>query len=183
MNAAGLVAVEDTYGVGFHRRLIAWLAERGLLCSGGRVRVKVRRMPAMKCNEALYRKLVGAALALARGGEWRVLVVIDSEGRPPARAARDDVLRHVKKNRDRFRVVVVEPTHEAWACMSLGGPTGKCRTREGAVEFLERRLGEPYEKRMLERIASLADFNPQRLVGQHDFNQYVDGLRWVYGCA
>ena len=132
-----LLVVEDTYGVRFHNFIISWLIKNKFLCDRY---PKIRRLPAKKCNQALYRKIIG--IVVSRNAEnWKVLSVIDSEGRRPETAARQDILSHVKRNdRKRFRVVVVDPMHEAWACIGLGGQRRKCRSKYGAIEFIERVL-------------------------------------------
>lgn len=174
-----IVAVEDTYGVRFHNTLISWLIGRGLLCSK---HPRVRRLPAKKCNHALYRKLAGIALA-SSPASWRILVVIDSEGRSAEEAAEQDVLSHVpEKFKQRFRVAVVEPFHEAWACLGLNGPRSTCRDKKGAIRFLERTLKGMYEKRMLEKIPAMKTFDFARLQGEKDFEAYIKNLKWLLEC-
>ncbi|MEB3861385.1 MAG: hypothetical protein GSR84_04105 [Desulfurococcales archaeon] len=174
-----IVAVEDTYGVRFHDELISWLIDTGILCNS---RPRIRRMPAKKCNQALYRKLVGIALAKAPNN-WKILVVIDSEGRAPEEASRQDVLSHIQKRvKEHFRVAVVEPLHEAWVCLGLGGHRAICRSGKGAIRFIETTLGVRYEKRLLEKIPKMRGFTFSRLIEEHDFQAYIQSLKWLLDC-
>ncbi|MEM1611232.1 MAG: hypothetical protein QXQ57_06275 [Sulfolobales archaeon] len=127
-----LIFVEDTYGVRFHRELIEKIRQRGVISFSS---PEVRRLPAGKCNRKIYDKIIGAILG---SRDWKVLVVIDSEGRDIEDARHKDFLVHVRNHRDRFRVWVVEPRHEAWLCLGLGGSSTICRSRP--EDYIERDL-------------------------------------------
>jgi len=170
-----VVYVEDTYGVEFHRVLLEKLAESKVLQSSN-LRPVIRRMPAKKCNQALYKKIMGY---LIRYQDWRVLIVIDSEHRGAKEAAESDVLRHFRRWRDRVKVAVVEPMHEAWLCIGLCGSPRRCRN--DPIGELSHRLGRPYEKRYLARLAKEIDIN--KLRGEHDFEKYVEQLNWLLGIS
>ncbi|BES80978.1 hypothetical protein [Pyrodictium abyssi] len=173
-----IVFVEDSYGVEFHRVVLDKLYRAGLL-HGGR-RPEVRHLPAKKCNPAVFRKMLGAVFREVRsGGAWRILV-IDSEGRPPREAVESDILRHVRRHRERFRVIAVVPRHEAWLCRGLGGDRGGCRSRpEG---FLSRYAGRPYDRKTKHLLAELArGMDVCRLIGEEDFVEYLAGLCWLLG--
>lgn len=170
------VFVEDTYGVDFHRRLIDHLHGEGRIS----ILPRVRRLPAKKCNPKVFRSIRGATVGCRR---WRVLVVIDQEAHEtPRQAAERDFLRHVKKNRDRFRVVVVQPRHEAWLCIGLGLDRKKCRKSPESV--IEAIIGEPYDKRFLSKLSSPFErrFDPARLEGESDFSDYMEALLWLSEC-
>ena len=170
-----MMFVEDTYGVVFHRILLDKLAANGILPGSAR-RLPVRRMPSKKCNQALYRKIMGYFL---RHEDWKTLIVIDSERRTASEAAETDVVRHFKRWRDRVRVAVVEPMHEAWLCIGLCEKTSRCRS--DPVAKLTQCLGRFYEKRDLELLAGKVDI--RRLLGEEDFRRYVDLVRWLLGVS
>ncbi len=174
-----LVLVEDTYGAIFHRTLINKLIElcegRKLetesLCGNTRTRKpRIRRLPAKKCNPAM----ANHARAIVAGSPWRILVVIDSEGKPDApdyfvrrRFRRDEL--------DDIRVVTVEPMHEAWLCIGLGGDRRICR--RDPIQAVQRLLNSYYEKRMLAKLAPR--IHVEILIGERDFDEYLDCLKWL----
>jgi len=164
------VFVEDTYGVQFHRYIVDRLIETGVV--QGNYQPQIRRMPAKKCNHALYRKILGALLLYR---SWRAIIIIDSEGKPSNEAAENDVLSHFERYRDRVRVVVVEPRHEAWLCIGLGGEPLKCRrSPEDQLSMLLRR---PYSKHLLATMSRHVGL--ERLISERDFREYIEALKWL----
>jgi len=175
--ASIVLFVEDTYGVSFHRVILERLEEARKLPKGASRLVTVRRLPSKKCNERIYRGIAGYMLSREPDPHrWRVLVVIDSEGRAPEEAAERDVLAHVK-GRAPIEVVVVEPRHEAWLCLGLGGERRICR--QSPESSIERLAGRPYEKRMLATMAGRVDVG--RLMREADFQAYVKALEKLLG--
>jgi len=171
-----LVFVEDTYGVGFHRLLLEYIGGKG----GLRGMPRVRRFPAKKCNPKIFNSIIGATIGCRK---WKVLVVIDQETHKTSEeAAEKDFLSHVKRHRNRFRVAVVQPRHEAWLCIGLGLGREKCR--EDPESAIERLIDKPYEKRFLSKAGSLAGsrFDPARLEKEKDFIRYVKALEWLAEC-
>ena len=158
------VFAEDTYGVLFHRRLIAGLEGRGVIPSG---RVRVKRLPSWICNHSLRRKLS----ARVGVGEYKALIVVDSD-RDPVRA-RESIVRHLRSWSVPYSVVTVSPRHEAWLCIGMGLDSRKCRRNPEAL--LERQVGRVYEKRMLSTLSTRV--NVDYLLGKSDFMRYVKELR------
>lgn len=171
-----IIYVEDVYGEGFHRKLLAKLKEKGLLDSNFNPRVE--SLPAGKCNAALRRKVL-AKVVEGMDGALKALFVIDSEGDP---SAADVAIRgHFKDVTLKFRpkvyidVVAVEPLHEAWLCIGLGGDRRACRRDPETV--LSRLRNMHYEKRCLERWAD--HVNIDNLMHEPDFKIYVERLKWL----
>ena len=170
-----LVLVEDYYGVKFHRELLKRLLQMlGYVHSTPHV----DRLPAKKCNPVLVNK-VKAKLFGARGNP-KIVVVIDSEGRSP-NIARRDVLDHFERDaflRNRVKVVIAEPRHEAWLCIGLGLDPNRCRSIPEELIVRARRL-KSYEKRHLAELAR--DVNIERLMRCNDFREYVSAINWLLG--
>ncbi len=106
--------------------------------------------------------------------DWKLLKVIDSEYvRDAARVFverhfTEDTLRHI-------RVAVVEPRHEAWLCIGLCGDRRGCRHEP--EQFIERLVGDVYQKYMLARLARR--ISVEKLLGERDFQVYLEGLFWL----
>jgi hypothetical protein len=140
-----IIKVEDSYGVDFHRELIEKLRGRGLL--GDAVyNPLVERLNTGKCNPKLVRTILSRLVGVNR---LKVLFVVDSEGR--ADVAYNDILKHFERKPGveglEVKVVVVEPKHEAWLCIGLGGERKKCRS--SPEEVISRIKNTQYSKRRL----------------------------------
>ncbi len=161
--------VEDTHGVMFHQVLINKLFERNIL-SGSRP--SVRKLPAKKCNQAISRKIRGV---LFNEDKWKIVVVIDTERRSFEEALRD-ITDHFERNElDNMRIVLIEPRHEAWLCIGLGGDKHKCRSTP--EDIISKSIGRPYEKYMLGKLAHRIKL--QKLLQEKDFKEYIDALNWL----
>lgn len=171
MGVERFIFVEDTYGEEFHRKLLEKLIRSNLI--NAQVRPKVFRMPTTGCNQALARK----AKARVVGAEsWRMLFVIDSEGLSVDEASRRILEHFGSEDKELIRVVVVHPRHEAWLCIGLGGDRSKCRS--SPEDEISRIRNELYDDKSL--LASLAErIDVSRLLGEDDFKEYVDYLKWL----
>lgn len=165
-----LLIVEDTYGVEFHRKLLEKLRASGIISSSPTPRIE--RKPAEKCDKALMRRV----LARAVEGPVKVLFVIDTEGE--ANAEESSVLRHFKGTPQyvQVRVTTVEPKHEVWLCIGLGGNRSSCR-REPELELCRLRGVAEYRKEYLGDWADRLDVD--KLLGERDFQRYLEYLRWI----
>jgi len=107
---------------------------------------------------------------------WKILFVIDSE-RLSAEEATNRILEHFKsKERKRVRVAVVQPMHEAWLCIGLGGDRSKCRN--DPIYELSKLLNKQYEKPFLAKY--IDNINAERLRAEEDFKAYLVQLEWLY---
>jgi type I site-specific restriction-modification system R (restriction) subunit len=169
-----IIKVEDSHGVAFHRELIKKLKERGLL--GDTVHNPlVERLNTGKCNLKLVRTIL---TRLVGENRLKVLFVVDSEGR--ADVAYNDILKHFKKKRpgvERLdvKVVVVEPRHEAWLCIGLGGDRKKCRSNP--EEVISRIKNNQYKKWKLSDWAQDVDIS--NFLSESDFKDYIQGVKWL----
>jgi hypothetical protein len=165
-----LIYVEDTYGIEFHRKLLEKLRASGIVGSSPTPRIE--RKPVQKCNTAMRRKV----LARAVEGPVKVLFVIDAEGERNAEVL--FVLRHLKKlpPHVQVRVIAVEPKHEAWLCIGLGGNRSHCHWNP-ELELCKLRRVVEYRKEYLGDWADSLDVN--KLLGEHDFQRYLNHLRWI----
>jgi len=165
-----LLIVEDTYGVDFHRELLEKLIANGIIDSSPAPRIA--RKPAEKCDKALRRRV----LARAVEEPLKVLFVIDTEGEMNAEEA--FVLRHFKAMPQyvQVRVATVEPKHEAWLCIGLGGNKLSCR-RDPVFELCKLRNVTEFKKEYLGKWANRLDIT--KLLDESDFNRYLDYLRWI----
>jgi hypothetical protein len=163
-----IVFAEDTYGKEFHKAIIEKLRKNNKLDPSVGIRVDSR--PVRKCDAKLKRIVLSKVI---EGEQVKVLFVIDSEGRPNAE---DDVLMHFSDLPDNVfvRVVTVNPMHEAWLCIGLGGDKRVCR--QDPVGALSRLRGD-YEKRYLGEWASRVDIG--NLMPEQDFGEYLSALRWL----
>ncbi len=162
------VFVEDVYGVEFHKEIITQLRDRGFIKRVPRV----RKLPSRLCNPGLSGKL-----ASVTHGEERIIIVID-DGRPDQALA--GVHRHLKRWKELFRVVLVNPRHEAWLCIGLGlarRGVGECR--DSPEDLIERHVGAPYTKPMLARLSRRVSID--LLLRFEDFQAYVGALRELTG--
>jgi hypothetical protein len=169
-----IIKVEDSHGVAFHIELIKKLKERGLLGDTGHNPL-VERLNTGKCNPKLARAILAQ---LVRENRLKVLFVVDSEGR--ADVAYNDIRKHFEKKRpgvERLdvKVVVVEPRHEAWLCIGLGGDRKKCRSNPEDV--ISRIKNNQYEKWRLGDWARDVDIG--NLLGESDFKEYIQGVKWL----
>jgi hypothetical protein len=165
-----IVFVEDTYGKEFHMAIMRKLRENDELDPSVGIRVDSR--PVRKCDAKL-RRIVLSRPEVIEGERVKVLFVIDSEGKPNAE---DVVLMHFSDLPDNVfvRVVTVNPMHEAWLCIGLGGDKRVCR--QDPVGALSRLRGD-YEKRYLGEWASRVDIG--NLMPEQDFGEYLSALRWL----
>jgi len=168
-----IIKVEDSYGVDFHRELIEKLKGRRLL--GDTVyNPLVERLNTGKCNPKLVRTILSRLLGVNR---LKVLFVVDSEGR--ADVPYNDILRHFERKpgveRLDIKVVVVEPKHEAWLCIGLGGDRKKCRS--SPEEVISRIKNNQYRKRRLSDWAQDVDID--NLLSESDFKEYIQGVSWL----
>ncbi len=143
-----VVFAEDTYGVGFYREILRKLRESNAIPK--HVRVKIMRLPSRLCNSGLEKKLLAR---LARQKPDKVVIVVDSDYQSDE--ARRKITRHLDKLRGSVSVVLADPRHEAWLCLGLGGSPSTCRSRP--EDFLSRRVGAPFDKKMLEVLAKNVD--------------------------
>ena len=168
-----IIYVEDTYGEGFHRKILEKLKKVGLVASS--LNPRVERLPAGKCNTALRRKVLAKAAA-ASGAALKVVFVVDSEGNPEAPYSA--VLRHFEEAPlvVSAKVVSVDPRHEAWLCIGLGGDRRGCRV--SPEEVLSRLRRTRYEsKRYLEEWAN--GIEVRYLLNEPDFRSYLECLGWL----
>jgi hypothetical protein len=165
-----LIYVEDKYGIEFHSKLLEKLREKGIIGSSPTPRIE--RKPVEKCNAAVRRKV----LARAVEGPVKALFVIDAEGE--RNAEEFFVLRHLKKlpPHVQVRVAAVEPRHEAWLCVGLGGDKPSCR-RNPELELCRLRGVVEYRKEYLGEWADRLDVT--KLLDEPDFKRYLDHLRWI----
>jgi hypothetical protein len=116
-----IILVEDTYGVGFHRTVIEKLKEVRELDNN--FNPKVDRLPTGKCNPGLRGKVV----VKCGGEDAKVLIVVDTEGRlDEIKNYMDKIFSNVPPS-IRISTVFVDPRHETWLCMGLGGDRARCR--------------------------------------------------------
>ena len=164
-----IMFVEDTYGKEFHTAIIRKLRENDELDPSVGIRVDSR--PVRKCDAKLRRIVLSEVI---EGEQVKVLFVIDSEGRSNAEY---DVLNHFRGLPDKVlvRVVAVNPMHEAWLCIGLGGDRRVCR--QDPIGALSRLRGDYYEKRYLGEWASRVDIG--NLMPEQDFGEYLSALRWL----
>jgi hypothetical protein len=168
-----IIKVEDKFGVDFHRELIKKLKEREVLNSGLHNPL-IERLDTGKCNSKLARAISSRLLGVDR---LKVLFVIDSEGN--TNAAYNNILRHFEKKprvqRLSIRVVVVEPRHEAWLCIGLGGDREKCRS--SPEEVISRIKNDLYNKRRLSDW--VRDVEIDYLLNESDFSKYIQEVKWL----
>jgi len=166
-----LIFVEDFYGVDFHRKLLERLKTLNLI--RGSINPKVLRMPTTGCNQALARKVLARLVGTS---SWRILFVIDSE-RLSAEEASRRILEHFRPEvRTLIRVTVVQPMHEAWLCIGLGGDRSKCR--DHPIHELSRLLKSPYDDKSL-LAKYVKDIDVMKLLAENDFKDYLDNLMWL----
>ncbi|MEB3846167.1 MAG: hypothetical protein GSR83_03865 [Desulfurococcales archaeon] len=158
------VFAEDTYGVLFHRKLIAGLENKKIIPRG---KVRVKRLPSWTCNHSLRKKLA----ARVGAGEYKALIVVDSDNDPEK--ARENILRHLENWPVPFSIVTVDPRHETWLCIGMGLDPRKCRRNPEAV--IERHLNTVYEKRMLSTLSSKTSID--HLMNKNDFKKYIKELK------
>lgn len=167
-----IIKVEDTHGVDFHRELIEKLKEKGVL-RGDLHNPLIERLDTGKCNPKLARVTLSRLLGVDR---LKVLFVIDSEGK--TNAAYSDIRRHFEKKsiaQLSIEVVVVEPRHEAWLCIGLGGDKRKCRNNpEEVISGIKNSI---YEKKRLSEWARDIEIN--YLLNESDFKEYIRGVKWL----
>ena len=166
-----IMFVEDTYGKEFHMAIIRKLRETNEL--GPSVGIRVDSRPVRKCDVKLRRIILGKREVI-EGELVKVLFVTDSEGKPNAE---DDLLSHFKNlpGNVHIRVVTVNPMHEAWLCIGLGGNKRVCR--QDPVHALIRLRGNFYEKKYLGEWACQVDINS--LMPEQDFREYLSALKWL----
>jgi len=83
-----------------------------------------------------------------------------------------EVLDHFKRYKQPLLVITVNPRHEAWLCIGLGGDRSSCRANpEREIERITRRS---YEKYHLARYARRVEV--ERLLDLDDFREYLKVL-------
>ena len=169
-----LLLVEDTYGVEFHRKLVDMLVERAIVSCCCKPRIE--RIPAGKCNQALRRKVLAKVFDES---SWKALIVIDSERRSIEEAERGILNHFGREHSQHLKVVVVDPRHEAWLCIGMGLGRGSCRS-DPELE-ISKAIGTDYEKHMLGKLAARVSI--ESLLGEPDFQSYLEGLRWLLDCS
>lgn len=173
--AVKYIFVEDSHGPCFHFSIINYLYQKGFL-SGDKPRIK--RFPAKKCNRALVKKIKGVLVGIK---DWKILFVIDSEYR--GSSVWKDLLKHFRSRElDSIRALCIDPMHEAWLCIGLGGKRNKCRSRP--KDEIEKIIGKPYDKYMLCKIVKNMDRKRlnsfiNNLLNEQDFREYIDHLKWL----
>ena len=177
MKTLRLILVEDTYGVGFHREIIRKLYEKKIL-SGPTP--KIGRLPAKKCNPAIIRKTLAKTIDHDKA---KIIIVIDTERRNPQTAIKQDVIQHLEnhfKNKRKpenitINTTTVDPNHEAWLCIGLGGTPEKCR--QNPQQTIETIINRKYSKDMLEQKAK--QVNIENLLKAKDFKKYTELLKQI----
>lgn len=171
MSVERLIFVEDFYGVDFHRKLLEKLKVSNLIKWSSNPRIF--RMPTIGCNQALVRKVMARLVGVSL---WRTLFVVDSEGLDVEEASRR-ILDHFKpEERTSIKVAVVQPKHETWLCIGLGGDRPRCR--HDPIYELSRLLNKPYDdKSLLAKYVELIDIT--KLLTEKDFKDYLDNLTWL----
>jgi hypothetical protein len=71
-------------------------------------------------------------------------------------------------------VVLVNPRHETWLCMGLGGDRTRCR-QDPEHELRKLRDVRDYRKEYLNKWAK--DINVHKLLEEHDFRKYIEVLK------
>jgi len=163
-----IILVEDTYGVGFHRTVIEKLKEVGEL--GNNFNPKVDRLPAGKYNSGLRGKVI------ARCGveDAKILIVVDTEGRPDeVKDYIDRIFSNIPPD-IRINTVFVDPRHETWLCIGLGGDKTRCR-QDPEHELRKLRGVRDYRKEHLSEWAK--DIDVHKLLEEHDFRKYIEMLK------
>jgi len=169
-----LLLVEDAYGVEFHRKLVDTLVERAIVSCCCKPRIE--RLPAGKCNQALRRKVLAKVFDES---SWRALIVIDSERKSIEEAERD-ILSHFGQGHSQYlKMVIVDPRHEAWLCIGMGLGRGSCRS--DPEREISKAINADYEKHMLGKLATRVSIG--LLLGEPDFQSYLEGLRWLLDCS
>jgi len=104
------------------------------------------------------------------------VLVVDSEGLDVEEASRR-ILEHFKpEEKTSIRVTVVQPKHETWLCIGLGGDRPRCR--DDPTYELSRLLNKPYdEKSLLAKYVELIDIT--KLLTEKDFKDYLNNLTWL----
>ncbi len=166
-----LIFVEDSYGVDFHKKLLEKLRASNIIHLSSNP--KIYRMPTTGCNQALARKVMARLLGVS---SWRILFVIDSE-RLSMEDASKRVLEHFKpEQRSWVRVAIVQPMHEAWLCLGMGGDRSKCR--DDPRDELSRLLDRPYDDKSL--LAEHVKYiEIAKLLAEEDFKAYLEHLKWL----
>jgi len=165
-----LIFVEDFYGSDFHKKLLDKLKTLNIIKWSKNP--KIFRIPTTGCNQALTRKVLARVVGAS---SWNMLFVIDSE-RLSAEEAKNRILEHFKlKERKRIRVSVVQPMHEAWLCIGLGGDRSNCR--DDPIYELSKLLNKQYEKPFLAKFVDNMDV--KKLQAEEDFKAYLDQLEWL----
>lgn len=167
-----IIIVEDSYGIGFHREIIGKLKKEGYLDNSFNPRIE--RLDTGKCNPKLRRSIYSRYMD---SEALKILFVIDSEGR--ANAAHEDITRHfngrapLREKVLSIDVVAVDPRHEAWLCIGLGGDPKKCRqTPEYTISRIKKKQ---YDwKGYLAEWAN--DIKIDYLLNENDFKTYVKKL-------
>ncbi len=163
-----IILVEDTYGIDFHRSIIHRLYGKNQLRG-----LSIKRIPAKECNPSIARKVKAMLLDKDRSA-WKVLIVVDSEGRRPEYVAKR-VMEHFEGDKDQYlkvKVTVINPCHEAWLCIGLGIGRAACRSDPKAA--IERISNTIYSKRYLAQWAEKMDIS--RLEKEGDFRKYRELL-------
>ncbi len=141
-------------------------------------RLVIQRMPAKKCNHSLGRKTLAKVFDYDK---WKILFIIDSEGKGDN--AIYDVIDHIRDEfLDNIRVVVIDPRHEKWLCIGIGGSHAKCSSdpENEIMRILRGQRGlrvKSYSKDFLSRHANKININV--LLREKDFREYLNAIKWL----
>jgi len=163
-----IILVEDTYGVGFHKTVIEKLKEVKELDNSFNPRIE--RLPTGKCNPGLR----GKVISRSSSENAKILIVVDTENNPnEVRHCMDRILSSIPHN-IHIDVVLVNPRHETWLCMGLGGDRTRCR-QDPEHELRKLRDVRDYRKEYLNKWAK--DIDVHKLLEEHDFRKYIEVLK------
>jgi type II secretory pathway component GspD/PulD (secretin) len=162
-----LVFVEDTYGIQFHRVIMEKLKDIGVL--GNDFNPKIERLPTGKCNPGLRSKIIART-----DREAKVLIIIDTESNlNKVKSCIEEIFKEVPDN-IRIDTIYVDPKHESWLCIGLGGDRVKCR-QDPEHELRRLKSVRDYSKDYLSKWAK--DVDVSRLRGETDFKDYENKLK------
>ncbi len=158
------VFTEDTYGVGFVRRLSEKL---GLCCHK-----RLYKRLAGVCNSKSIRQLKTAALDYEK-----VIVLVDGHWRASdVKKAMDKHLGKLEPElRSRIHLIIIESEIEEWICESLGLSYRGLKPSHVLSDYLCHERGYKYEKSMLPEFADIID--PGKLMNNRSFKSFIRALK------
>jgi len=167
------IVVEDTYGVGFHKKILNKLYSSNLISCRDFI---VKRIDPGPCNHAFIRKLKGHALRKGCN-KVQTLFVIDVES--TYKREESDILNHFKHgNKSPIKlfnpyIVLVNPNHEKWLCIGLLGNLRRCKNNFRHI--FRQSFQREYKKMYLDTMAEKVEI--RNLVKDKDFSRYLSILR------